>query len=157
MWTVRSESGRLRAVIVQESIEGFWERKLPFVGIESSSHYLARCPHADIDGGREQWAQLPSFLREEGVQVFEVSSILEKALEGATVEERRRMVDGVWEGMPSAPDAEVSSGTSSRGTHPSRITTGRPTGWCSPTFSVWGGRTPGTPRSPPRWARSSVT
>jgi arginine deiminase len=106
MWTVRSESGRLRAVLVQESIEGFWERKLPFVGIESSSHYLARCPHADIDGGREQWAQLPAFLREDGVQVFEVSSILEKALDDATVEERQRMVDEVWEGMPSAPDAE---------------------------------------------------
>ncbi|MCW3992750.1 MAG: arginine deiminase family protein [Candidatus Bathyarchaeota archaeon] len=106
MWTVESESGRLRAVLVQESIEQFWEGKLPFVGIESSTHYLARCPHADIDGGRGQWEQLPRFLREEGVRVFELTAMLERALEGATVEERRRMVEEVWEGMPAAPDPE---------------------------------------------------
>jgi arginine deiminase len=106
MWTVKSESGRLRAVLVQESIEQFWEGKLPFVGIESSTQYLARCPHADIDGGREQWAQLPRFLKEEGVRVFELTDILGRALEGATVEERRRVVEEVWEGMPAAPDPE---------------------------------------------------
>jgi len=106
MWTVRSESGALRAVLVQESIEQFWERKLPFVGIESSSHYLARCPHADIHGGREQWRQLPEFLREEGVRVFEVTEILEKVLEDATVEERRRIVEEVWEGMTASPEPE---------------------------------------------------
>ena len=55
MWTVESECGRLRAVLIQESIRGFWEGKLPFTGIESSTHYLARCPHANIDGGKEQW------------------------------------------------------------------------------------------------------
>jgi arginine deiminase len=106
MWTVKSESGTLNAVLVQESIEQFWGRKLPFVGIESSSHYMARCPHADINGGREQWAQLPSLLKREGVQVFEVVSILEKVLEGATVEERRRIVHEVWDEMPVAPAAE---------------------------------------------------
>jgi len=106
MWTVRSESGRLRAVLVQESIEQFWEGKFPFVGIESSTHYLARCPHAGIDRGRRQWEQLPRFLREEGVRVFEVTEILGKALEGATVEERRWMVKDVWEGMPASPEAE---------------------------------------------------
>jgi N-dimethylarginine dimethylaminohydrolase len=103
MWIVRSEAGPLRAVLVQESIEGFWERKLPFIGIESSSNYLARCPHADIDGGREQWRMLPRFLEEEGVRVFEVTSILEEALGGATEEERRDMVEAVWAGMPVAP------------------------------------------------------
>jgi arginine deiminase len=106
MWTVRSESGRLRAVLVQESIGQFWEGKLPFVGIESSSHYLARCPHADVDGGREQWAQLPRFLKDEGIRVFEVAEVLEKVLEDATVGERRRIVDEVWEGMPAAPEPE---------------------------------------------------
>ncbi len=106
MWTVRSESGALHAVLIQESIEQFWERKLPFVGIESSSHYLARCPHADVHGGREQWRQLPEFLKEEGVRVFEVTEILEKVLEDATVEERRRIVEEVWEGMPASLDPE---------------------------------------------------
>ena len=106
MWTVRSESGRLRAVLVQESIEQFWDGKFPFVGIESSTHYLARCPHAGIDRGRRQWEQLPRFLREEGVRVFEVTEILGKALEGATIEERRWMVEEVWEGMPASPGAE---------------------------------------------------
>ncbi len=104
MWTVRSESGPLQAVLVQESIEQFWEGKLPFVGLESNTNYLARCPHADIDGGREQWRMLPRFLEEEGVQVFEVTSILEKAVEGATEGERREMAEAVWAGMPVAPE-----------------------------------------------------
>jgi N-dimethylarginine dimethylaminohydrolase len=103
MWTVKSEAGRLRAVLVQESIEQFWERKFPFAGIESNTNMLVRCPHADIDGGREQWRQLPRLLKEEGVTVFEVTSILERALEGATIEERQRMVEAVWAGMPAAP------------------------------------------------------
>ena len=104
MWTVKSESGTLRSVLVQESVEQFWENKFPFVGIESNTLYLARCPHADIDGGREQWRQLPRFLEEEGVRVFEVSTILGKVLEGATEGERRSIVKAVWAGMPAAPE-----------------------------------------------------
>ena len=106
MWTVRSESGTLHAVLIQETIEQFWERRLPFVGIESSSHYLARCPHPAYEEGRDQWRQLPKYLKKEGVQVFEVVSILWKMLDGATVEERRRIVEEVWRGMPTAPAAE---------------------------------------------------
>ncbi len=106
MWTVRSESGRLRAVLVQESIQQFWEGKLPFVGIESSSHCLARCPHADIERGKKQWEMLPKLLGDEGIRVFEVSSLLGRMLEDATVEERRQVVEEVWEGMPAAPEAE---------------------------------------------------
>ena len=106
MWTVRSEAGILHAVLVQESVEQFWERKFPFVGVESNSLYLARCPHADIDGGREQWGQLPRFLEEEGVRVFELTSILEGVLEGATPGERRQIVESVWDGVPRAPDPE---------------------------------------------------
>jgi N-dimethylarginine dimethylaminohydrolase len=83
MWTVKSEAGLLRAVLVQESIEQFWERKLPF---------------------GEQWRMLPRFLEEEGVRVFEVTSILEKALRSATEGERREIVAGVWAGMPIAPE-----------------------------------------------------
>ena len=106
MWTVKSEAGRLRAVLVQDSTEQLWERKLPFAGIESSTQYISRDPHAMMDGGHEQWLQLPRFLKEEGVQVFEVKSILEKVLEDATLTERSEMVDDVWEGMPAAPEPE---------------------------------------------------
>jgi len=106
MWTVKSESGTLHAVLVQESIEGFWEGRLPFTGIESHHLYLPRCPHAEYEEGRGQWRQLPKYLIEEGVQVFEVISILRRALEGATVEERRRIVEEVWRGMSNAPDPE---------------------------------------------------
>jgi arginine deiminase len=106
MWTVSSESGTLRAVLVQESIEEFWEKKFPFAGIESNTHLLARCPHSDIDGGREQWRRLPKLLEEEGVRVFELADVLEKMLDGATVDERRSIVDQVWEGMPAAPAPE---------------------------------------------------
>jgi len=105
MWTVRSESGTLRAVLLQESIEQFWEKKFPFTGIESNTNLLARSPHANIDGGREQWQQLSKYLEAEGVNVFEVTSILEKALDSATLGERHRMVEQVWRDMPVAPKA----------------------------------------------------
>jgi len=120
MWTVRSEFGALHAVLIQESIEGFWERRFPFVGVESNTNLLARCPHADIDGGREQWEQLPRILNEEGVRVFEVTVILEKVLDKANVGERRRMVEEVWEGMPSAPEAEELTIEHLLGGYPSR-------------------------------------
>jgi arginine deiminase len=106
MWTVKSESGTLRAVLIQDSTEQLWEKKFPFAGIESSTHYVSRDPHAMMDGGHEQWLQLPRMLKDEGVRVFEVKSILEKVLEKATVAERRQMVEDVWEGMPKTPDAE---------------------------------------------------
>jgi len=160
MWTVRSESGRLRAVLVQESIEQFWEGKFPFVGIESSTHYLARCPHAGIDRGRRQWEQLPRFLREEGVRVFEVTEILGKALEGATVEERRRMVEEVWEGMPASPGAEELTVEHLLLGYPPRPyydgAMGLWTGWCFRTSRGLGGPTHGTRRSRHQWAQSSA-
>jgi len=106
MWTVRSESGTLHAVLVQDSVEQFWEGRLPFLGIESSPLYLPRCPHAQYEEGHAQWNQLATYLREEGVQVFEVVSILGKALEDATVGERRRIVEELWRGVPEAPSAE---------------------------------------------------
>ena len=106
MWTVKSESGTLRAVLIQDSTEQLWEKKFPFAGIESNTHYVSRDPHAMMDGGHEQWLQLPRMLEEEGVRVFEVKSILEKVLEEATVAERKQMVEDVWEGMHKAPEAE---------------------------------------------------
>ena len=105
MWRVRSEAGELHSVLVQESLEAFWERKFPFVGIESSTHCLARSPHADIDGGKTQWRQLSVYLEEEGVDVFEVTSILGKIIEDASVQEKKQIIDEVWKGFPVKPQA----------------------------------------------------
>jgi arginine deiminase len=104
MWTVKSESGPLKAVLIQESIEQFWNQKLPFIGVESNTLYLPRCPHADLDGGREQWNFLPKLLEEEGVRVFEVKSILKKALDNASLKERKDIINVVWGGMLDAPE-----------------------------------------------------
>jgi arginine deiminase len=106
MWTVRSESGRLRAVLVQDSCEQLWTGRLPFAGVESSTHVVARDPHAQMEPGHDEWLQLPKILGDEGVRVFEVKSMLGEILEGATASERARMVEEVWAGMPSAPDPE---------------------------------------------------
>ena len=111
MWTVNSESGTLRAVLIQDTTMNFWENKLPFVGGESNLQYLHRCPHADYDaGGHEQWLKLGQFLREEGVQVFEVTSILRKAIEQASEAERREMIKMFWgenHGAPSPAELRV--------------------------------------------------
>lgn len=106
MWTVKSESGQLHAVLVQDSVEQFWENRLPFVGIESNTLYMARCPHAAFREGHDQWMQLPKYLEEEGVRVFEVTSILKRMLEGATIGERRQIIEEVWKGKSSSPTAE---------------------------------------------------
>jgi N-dimethylarginine dimethylaminohydrolase len=107
MWTVKSESGRLHAVLIQDSAEQLWTKRLPFAGVESSTHYVARDPHAQMEPGHEEWLQLPKILEDEGVRVFEVKSMLEKILGDATLAEREQMVEAVWEGMPEAPDPET--------------------------------------------------
>ena len=104
MWTVKSESGTLRAVLIQDTTRNFWENKLPFVGGESNLQYLHRCPHADYDaGGHEEWLKLEQFLREEGVQVFEVTSILRKAIERSSEAERRQIIRIFWGDSSRAP------------------------------------------------------
>jgi N-dimethylarginine dimethylaminohydrolase len=103
MWTVKSESGRLHAVLIQDSAEQLWTKRLPFAGIESSTHYVARDPHAQMEPGHGEWLQLPKILKDEGVRIFEVKSMLGSILEGATLAERAQMVEDVWRGMPAAP------------------------------------------------------
>lgn len=104
LWTVNSESGTLRAVLIQDTTLNFWENRLPFVGGESNLQYLPRCPHADYDaGGHDQWLQLERFFKEEGVQVFEVVSILRKAIEHASEPERKAIIQRFWGQSDRAP------------------------------------------------------
>jgi N-dimethylarginine dimethylaminohydrolase len=106
MWTVKSESGRLNAVLIQDSTEQLWTKRMPFAGVESNTHNVPRDPHAQMDPGHEQWLQLPKILKGEGVKVFEVKEMLGKIIEDATVAELGQMVDDVWMGMPAQPDPE---------------------------------------------------
>jgi len=106
MWTVKSESGKLNAVLVQDSTEQLWTKKMPFAGIESSTHYVSRDPHAQMNPGHEQWLQLPKILRDEGVKVFEVKEMLGQIIENATLAELGDIVDDVWMGMPNPPEPE---------------------------------------------------
>jgi arginine deiminase len=106
MWTVKSESGRLNAVLIQDSTEQLWTKKMPFAGIESSTHYVSRDPTAQMNPGHQQWLQLPKILRDEGVQVFEVKETLSKILEDATLAELGQIVDDVWMGFPNPPEPE---------------------------------------------------
>ncbi len=104
LWTVRSESGTLHAVLIQDTTLNFWENKLPFAGSESNLQYLTRCPHADYDaGGHNQWLQLEQLLKEEEVEVFEVVSILRKAIEQASETERKEIIKRFWGPNESAP------------------------------------------------------
>lgn len=106
MWTVKSESGRLRSVMIQDSTEQLWTRRLPFSGIESSTMYVSRDPHAQMNPGHDEWLQLPKMLKEEGVKVFEVKSTIEKILEEATIPERRDIINKVWKGLSRSPEPE---------------------------------------------------
>ena len=78
--------------------------KLPFVGGESNLQYLHRCPHADYNaGGHDQWLKLEQFFKEEGVQVFEATAILRKAIEQASDAERRTIIRTFWGENRRAP------------------------------------------------------
>jgi len=104
MWTVKSESGTMHAVLIQDTTRNFWENKLPFAGSESNLQYLPRCPHADYDaGGHDQWLKLEQYLKEEGVQVFEVTSILRKTIEQASEAERKEIIRKFWGNNTHAP------------------------------------------------------
>lgn len=104
MWNVKSESGSLRAVLLQDTTLNFWENKLPFVGSEANLQYLPRCTHADYDaGGHDQWKQLGKFLKDDGVQVFEVVSIIDKALQGASEAEKKEIIKKFWGPNEKAP------------------------------------------------------
>jgi arginine deiminase len=105
LWTVNSEWGKLRAVLIQDSTLNFWENRLPFTGSESNLNYLPRCPHADYDaGGHDQWLQLERFLKEDGVQVFEVFSIIRKAVETSSDAEKREIIRRFWKTGQKAPE-----------------------------------------------------
>ena len=106
MWTVKSESGKLNAVLIQDSTEQLWTKKMPFQGIESSTLYVSRDPHAQMNPGHQQWLQLPKILRDEGVEVFEVKEMLGRIIEDATLAELGDMVDDVWMGVPNPPEPE---------------------------------------------------
>ena len=106
MWTVKSESGKLNAVLIQDSTEQLWTKKMPFAGIESSTHYVSRDPHAQMNPGHEQWLQLPKILKSEGIQVFEVKEMLGRIIEDASLAELGDMVDDVWMGVPDPPEPE---------------------------------------------------
>ena len=106
MWTVKSESGKLNSVLIQDSTEQLWTKKMPFAGIESSTLYVSRDPHAQMQPGHDQWLQLPKILKDEGVRVFEVKELLEKIIDNATLAELGEIVDNVWMGMPDQPEPE---------------------------------------------------
>lgn len=106
MWTVKSESGRLRAVLVQDSAEQLWTRRLPFAGMESSLLYVERDPHAQMDPGHREWLELPRMLRDEGVRVFEVKSMLTRILEDASTTERGKIVEEIWMDAREKPTPE---------------------------------------------------
>jgi len=106
MWTVKSESGRLRAVLVQDSAEQLWTRRLPFAGMESSLLYVERDSHAQMELGHREWLELPEMLRDEGVRVFEVKSVLTSILEDASKAELEGIVEEVWGETPRKPDPD---------------------------------------------------
>ena len=106
MWTVKSESGRLNAVLIQDSTEQLWTKRMPFAGVESNTHNIPRDSHAQMDPGHDQWLQLPKILKDEGAKVFEVKEMLGRIIEDATVAELGQMVDDVWMGMPAQPEPE---------------------------------------------------
>jgi arginine deiminase len=92
--------------MIQDSVEQLWTKKLPFAGIESSTHYISRDPHAQLYPGHEQWLQLPKILRSKGVRVFEVKETLSRILENATLAELCEMVDEIWMDFPNPPNPE---------------------------------------------------
>jgi N-dimethylarginine dimethylaminohydrolase len=92
--------------LIQDTVKQFWENRLPFEGIESNHLYLPRCPHPEYKEGHEEWLQLPKYLENEGVKVFELTQVLDNILSNATGGERRDMVNKIWGESHPRPKAD---------------------------------------------------
>ena len=93
MWSVKSESGRLRSVLVHSAGFAQWW-KIPIPGTHPLTAYSTVKQTYPWEAAVAEHNRIMDFLLEEGVRVFELTRVLEEVLEGASVREREEIIRG---------------------------------------------------------------
>jgi len=106
MWTVNSESGRLRSVLVHSASMSHWW-KIPIPG----THPLTRYPNIKqtypYEKAIEEHNKIIDYLSDEGVKVFELNQMLSDVIEKSTIVERQEIIKDVWGEDEIKPNADT--------------------------------------------------
>jgi len=109
MWTVKSESGTLRSVLVHSAgLSQWW--KIPIPGTHPLTSHRTLKQTYPYEEAVAEHGRIIDFLSGEGVRVFELNRVLDEVVEGASLGERAEIIDEVWgekEPRPSADDLEA--------------------------------------------------
>jgi arginine deiminase len=90
MWTVRSEAGVLKSVMVHDVGMIYWELLVPNLESHSFRNNIL------FEKAREQQRLLFSFLREQNVQLFEITELLKDIVSEASAKEKEDIVATFW-------------------------------------------------------------
>ena len=99
MWSVKSEAGTLKSVLVHDASYIQYELNPIF------THRL-QDKHVQYERSRPQLLKLYEFMREEGVKVLELGEIIKGIVESADTQEKQEIIDKIWEGETQKPNPE---------------------------------------------------
>lgn len=97
MWDVKSDQGKLGAVLVHDASYVSYERNPVLPAMSKNIIYEKSAP---------QLQQLYQFLRDEGVKVFELSEIIKGIVDKATIKEKKGIIEKIWKKETQKPKAE---------------------------------------------------
>ena len=95
MWTVNSESGRLRYVLVHSASLSHWW-KIPIPGTHPLSGYSNIKQTYPYEDAIDEHRKIIDFLTEEGVKVYELNNVLSQIIEKSSTAERQEIIKEVW-------------------------------------------------------------
>jgi len=104
MWSVKSESGLLRSVLVHSAGFSQWW-KIPVSGTHPLTSFSRIKQTYPYEEAIAEHNKIIDFLMEEGVKVFELNKVLEEILDVASVEEKKEIIREIW-GRNKRPKAE---------------------------------------------------
>lgn len=104
MWTVKSESGSLGAVLVHSAGFAQWW-KIPIPGTHPLTSFSTVKQTYPYKESIAEHNKIIDFLEEENVKVFELNRVLEEILEKASIDEKKEIIREVW-GEEKRPEAE---------------------------------------------------
>ena len=105
MWTVKSESGRLRSVLVHLAAFSHWW-KIPLPGTNPLTAYRTIKQTYPISSSAEEHAEIVGLLSEEGVKVYELDTVLSEVIADSSDKDRKEIVEEVWGESKQKPAPE---------------------------------------------------
>jgi len=105
MWTVKSESGRLRSVLVHLATQPHWW-KIPLPGTNPLASYRTIKQTYPVSSAAEEHAVIVDHLSEEGVKVYELDAVLAEVISDSSERERSEIIDEIWRDKKPRPSPE---------------------------------------------------